>query len=78
MSENTKRPIEGRYPYTHAADFIRMIPEKGSLGGVVLSRADASCIRSRIAAVIGMNDEELARKLADEFERITAATADRG
>lgn len=62
-----------RYPYTHAADFIRMIPEKEyieSIGmsiGVKLSRSDASRIRSAIAEVLGIDDEELARKLADKY-----------
>jgi len=64
---------DGRYPYTYAADFIRMIPEKEfveSLGisiGVKLSRSDASQIRSKIAEIIGMNDRELAEKLADQY-----------
>jgi hypothetical protein len=62
-----------RYPYTYACDYIRMIPEKEmveSLGvaiGVKLSRSEASQIRSKIADVIGMDDRELAEKLADAY-----------
>jgi hypothetical protein len=60
-----------RYPYTYAADLIRSIPEKteihGMKLGVVLSRSDASRIRQKIAEVLGIDDRELAEKLADEF-----------
>lgn len=58
-----------RHPYTHAADFIRMIPSHGK-NGCVLSRSDASQIRKKIAEVIGMNDEELAIKLSNAFQKL--------
>lgn len=54
-----------RYPYTYAADFIRTYGPVSS-EGVVLSRSDASKIREAIAEAIGMEDEELAVKLADQ------------
>lgn len=53
-----------RYPYTYACDFIRGLAGYGP-GGTKLSRGDASQIRQGIAAVIDMDDEELANKLAD-------------
>ena len=53
-----------RYPYTYAADFIRTYGPVSSKG-VVLSRSAASQIREAIAKTIGMDDEELAAKLAD-------------
>ena len=60
-----------RHPYTHAADYVRSLPETG------ISRSDACAIRQGIAKAIGMNDEELATKLADYFraneESITEA-----
>jgi hypothetical protein len=51
---------DNRYPYTHAADYLR---------GYVsdLSRSQSSRIRTAIADAIGMDDEELANKLADKF-----------
>lgn len=55
---------DSRYPYTYACDFIRMAGPVGS-EGVVLSRADASQIRQVFAKAIGMDDYELACKLAD-------------
>jgi hypothetical protein len=55
---------DSRYPYTYACDYIRVLgPVDRS--GVVLSRADASQIRSGIAKALGIDDEELAKKLAD-------------
>lgn len=57
---------DSRYPYTHSCDFIRGLGPVGS-SGVVLSRSDASRIRQGIATALGVDDEELARKLADRF-----------
>ena len=53
-----------RYPYTYAADFVRSYGPVSS-EGVVLSRSDAALIREAIAEAIGMEDRELAAKLAD-------------
>ena len=55
---------DSRYPYTYACDFIRNLGPVGG-NGVVLSRSDASQIRSGIAQALGIGDEQLARKLAD-------------
>lgn len=55
---------DSRYPYTYACDFIRNLGPVGG-NGVVLSRSDASQIRSGIAQALDIDDEELARKLAD-------------
>lgn len=52
-----------RHPYTHSCDFIRGLGPVDKTG-IVLSRSDASQIRSGIAQVIGMTDEELAIKLS--------------
>lgn len=57
-----------RYPYTYASDWIRGIAGTDGdhmFGSTKLSRSDASRIRSKIAAVIGMDDEVLACMLAD-------------
>lgn len=55
---------DSRYPYTYSCDFIRSLGPVSS-GGVVLSRSDASQIRQGIADALGIDDDELARKLAD-------------
>ena len=57
------------YPYTYAADHIRMLAgyTNGNERGTKLSRSDASRIRQEIADIIGMNDEELAKKIADKY-----------
>ncbi len=55
---------DSRYPYTYSCDFIRSLGPV-STGGVVLSRSDASQIHQGIAQALGIEDDELARKLAD-------------
>lgn len=50
-----------RYPYTYACDLIR------SFVGPGLSRSHAAQIRQGIAEAIGMEDSELAGKLADHY-----------
>ena len=58
---------DARYPYTYACDLIR-----GWAGynreGTNLSRSDASKIKSGFAEVLGIDDEELAKKLADYYK----------
>ncbi|WP_157378758.1 hypothetical protein [Burkholderia ubonensis] len=58
-----------RYPYTEACDFIRRFSGtyNADIGCVLpsLSRCDASQIREAIAKAIGMDDAELAKKIAD-------------
>lgn len=56
-----------RHPYTYAAYFIRQFGPVDS-SGVVLSRSDAAQIRQAIAEAIGMEDEELAVILSNEFQ----------
>ncbi len=56
-----------RYPYTYACDYIRGLCGYGE-SGTKISRSDASSIQNGIAKVIGMDDEELARKLADHYK----------
>jgi hypothetical protein len=56
-----------RYPYTYAADFVRGLAGYGE-GGTKLSRSDASQVRQGIADALGMDDAELARKLADYYK----------
>ena len=56
-----------RYPYTYAADFVRGLAGYGE-GGTRLSRADASQVCQGIAAALGMDDAELAQKLADHYK----------
>jgi elongation factor P hydroxylase len=60
---------DSHYPYTYACDLLRSQTEfRLDKGGVPLSRADASKIRQLIAKIIGMEDEELAKKLADYYQ----------
>lgn len=61
-----------RYPYTYAADFVRLAtvdPNAYIATGINVSRAEASRIRQSIARAIGMDDEELAQKLANQYLR---------
>lgn len=58
---------DSRYPYTYAADYVRGLAGYGE-GGTKLSRGDASQVRQGIAAALGMDDAELARKLADYYK----------
>lgn len=55
---------DSRYPYTYSCDMIRRLGSTGE-SGVVLSRSDASQIRNGIANALGMDDHDLACKLAD-------------
>lgn len=58
---------DNRYPYTYSCDYIRGLAgydEKGT----ILSRSEASMIRQGIAKALGIDDEELARKLADYYK----------
>lgn len=55
---------DSRYPYTYAADYVRGLAGYGE-SGTKLSRSDASQVRQGIATALGMDDEELAKRLAD-------------
>ncbi|WP_124485604.1 MULTISPECIES: hypothetical protein [unclassified Burkholderia] len=58
-----------RYPYTEAADYIRGnvtdFDESSRMRLPTISRSQASQARQAIALALGMDDEELAKKLAD-------------
>ena len=54
-----------RYPYTYCADFIRMLAGYNDQGSTKLSRSDAAHIKAEIAKAIGMDERELACKVAD-------------
>jgi hypothetical protein len=60
-----------RYPYTHAADFVREhCTDLREVGGTLmrlptLSRAEASQVMAAFEKVFGLSHEEMARKLAD-------------
>lgn len=55
-----------RYPYTYAADCIRMVAGYNR-DGAKISRCDAGVIRSLIATVTGIDDETLAKMIADYY-----------
>lgn len=60
-----------RYPYTYAADSVRNIgphDESARFRVPLLSRSDAAIIRNHFARVLKIPDEELAKKLADDWE----------
>lgn len=57
---------DSRYPYTYAADLIR-IAVGDDYGSGLISRSAASTARSIIAEASGIDDEELAIKLADMY-----------
>ena len=72
MPDRTKDP---RYPYTYANDYIRGLAGYNGdsmYGGMKLSRSDAGRIREKMAEVMGVDDEELAKKLADiEYDSVS-------
>lgn len=55
-----------RYPYTYACDLIRHWAGCNE-HGTKLSRLDASQISSRIAEILGIDDEVVSKKLADYY-----------
>jgi hypothetical protein len=55
-----------RYPYTYAADVIRM-KAGHTYGGTKISRSDASRIRQLISKVTGLNDFDVADQLASYY-----------
>ncbi|POS10185.1 hypothetical protein [Burkholderia gladioli] len=58
-----------RYPYTEACDYIRAhVTDYSEAHGMrlpTISRSQASQARLAIARALGIDDEELARKIAD-------------
>ena len=53
-----KEEKSGRYPWTYSADAIR------SWVDIKISRSDAAHIKANIAKAIGMDERELAEKIA--------------
>ena len=51
---------DSRYPYTYACDYIRQIV------GPEVSRSQASQVRQLLAQLAGVDDEEMARRIADK------------
>ncbi len=65
--KKTEPPIvDSRYPYTHSCDLIRMAAGYGE-HGTKLSRSDASKIRQMFAKALKMDDDTLAKLLADYY-----------
>lgn len=62
-----KAKRDTRYPYTYAGDLIRHWAGYGDTG-TKISRSDASQIRQGVAKVLGMDDEDLAKRLADFYK----------
>ena len=63
-----------RYPYTYAADHLRLLVGPGANGiSCKISRSDASLIRREIAEVMGVPDKEVAEKLADRYLAVIEA-----
>lgn len=62
MSDKTS----SRYPYTYASDYLRAFGGADS-SGAKMSRSEASQIRGAVAKALGMDDAELAAKLADYY-----------
>ena len=55
-----------RYPYTYAADYLRM--EIGDdYGKGLISRSAAAHAKKLIADAIGMDEEDLAKHLAEKY-----------
>lgn len=53
---------DSRYPFTYSADYIRSL-----VGYENMSRSDAANIVSQIAEIIGMDETELKKKIADRY-----------
>ncbi len=58
---------DSRYPYTYSCDLLRVLAGFGD-AGERLSRSDASQLRGRISEALGMEDEEIAKRLADYYK----------
>jgi len=59
---------DSRYPYTYAADCVRIIAGHNRDGSKI-SRSDASKVRTLFAKVTGIDDETLAKMLADHYQK---------
>ena len=61
----TLQATDSRYPYTYSADYIRSVA-----GYEKISRSDAALIVSLIATILGMDDKELKKKIADKYIQV--------
>jgi hypothetical protein len=64
LSQKGNDMNDPRYPYTEACDLIRAFGGYDN-NGTRLSRSNASQIRQVLAAALGLDDETVARRLAD-------------
>jgi hypothetical protein len=55
-----------RYPFTYCADYIRTLAGYDE-GGTKISRSDASNIRQTFCQILGLDDVETAKKIADYY-----------
>jgi hypothetical protein len=55
-----------RYPYTYACDFIRGMGGYDNKG-IKMCRGDASIMIGKIGNILGMEEGELAKKLANYY-----------
>ena len=60
------KETDSRYPYTYACDFLRSAAPWDE-GGCTMSRSDASQVRQLISLALGVDDKEVAERLADTF-----------
>jgi hypothetical protein len=65
-AESERMKVSTRYPYTFAADYLRM-KVGNDYGNGLISRSAASQVRGLIAKAIGLDDAYIAQKLADLF-----------
>ena len=65
MSESIMSKESSRYPYTYACDYIRQIV------GCSVSRSQASQVRMLLADLAGIDDHEMACRIADRAMKET-------
>jgi hypothetical protein len=63
---NSEKAADPRYPDTYAADYVRLLSGY-SERGTKLSHSDAIRICEGIANVIGMDEQDFKRRLADHL-----------
>lgn len=63
---NVGLDADTRYPYTYAADYLRM-KIGDDYGKGLISRAAAAHAKALIAKVMGVDEREVACKLADAY-----------
>ena len=63
---NVGLAVDTRYPYTYAADYLRM-KIGDDYGKGLISRAAAAHAKALIAKAMGIDEREVACKLADAY-----------